>query len=106
MINLEQLKKLLLQHQIGQNQMQKANDFDIMRAIQTMQMKQAIMQKKAQEELMKRQNIFNLKNLDTPAARELFQVKQLLAQRDRPKLRPPVDMTNAFNQIMAEKLMY
>lgn len=106
MINLEQLKKLLLQHQIGQNQMQKANDFDIMRAIQTMQMKQAIMQKKAQEELMKHQNLFNLKNLDTPAARELFQVKQLLAQRDRPKLRPPVDMTNAFNQIMAEKLMY
>lgn len=106
MINAEQLKKLLLQHQIGQNQMQKADEFDAMREMKTMQMKHAIMQKKAQMDQMKRQELFDLQNLDTPAARELFQVKQLLAQRDRPKLRPPVDMTNAFNQIIAQKLMY
>lgn len=106
MIHVDMIKKMLLQQEIGKRQMQKAAMFDVGRQQKGMQISQMMQQRAAQEQQMKLQQALKIDNLDTPVSRELFQVKQLLANRERPQMPAPMDMTTAFNEVLASKLMF
>lgn len=78
------LKKFILTRQIQMNQMGKARQFDMARMMQEQQQTQAMMQQRMQQENMMKEQLMQ-NNLDTPASRELYQIKTLLAGRQRPR---------------------
>lgn len=105
MIHFDHLKKAFLGYQTGMNQARKAQEFDMNRALQINQIRHTVMknQQMQQMEQMRKLNTFDL---DTPSGRSLYQVKQLLANRQRPQMTDPqVGMQNAFNRILLEKLV-
>lgn len=100
MIDEAQLKKMILQNQINQRQMIKADHKMHEVNMQKVQLSEMMQQHQMQQQLMDLETSQSIINTDTPAARELLQIKQLLAQRERPQMPLREDMTNGLLSLL------
>lgn len=103
---IPQLKQMFLQNEIKKNQAFKAYEFDMQRVMQEQEIRMQIESQQAMQKHEAMKKLMRLDNLDTPAARELYQVKQLLASRERPQLNEPgEDLNMSINRILLSKLI-